>query len=124
MLTYISVKGGSLNFHPFLLLEIGMSVIAVHVADRDEFMEKKIPGSFWVSQPDSDGEQYFWYFCPCGYGAKGPLVVGNGFKPSKADASDGTSAWNGSLSAPDLKPSVHHVGHWHGYLTNGEWITC
>ena len=30
--------------------------------------------------------------------------------------------WNGSLALPTLHPSVHYVGHWHGWLRNGEWV--
>lgn len=94
---------------------------ATHIADRDEFMNRRVAGSWWVSEPDtSDGERSFWYCCPCGCGRRAPLTVGLNFKPA-----DGPSwSWNGSLERPSLQPSVHHVGHWHGYLTDGEWRAC
>ncbi|WP_425909333.1 DUF6527 family protein [Nitrobacter sp. TKz-YC02] len=45
------------------------------------------------------------------------MNVGNGFKPA-----DGPSwQWNGSLDKPTLTPSMHHVGHWHGWRTDGIW---
>ncbi len=98
-----------------------LPVTAQHVPDkeafRDEFGSGRIAGSFRVTEPDSDGEQFFWYCCPCGCGRITPLEVGNGFKPADSPS----WRWNGSLSAPDLQPSVHHVGHWHGYLRNGVW---
>lgn len=99
-------------------------VAARHIPEKSEFQRDfgagRVPGSFRVDPPDSDGEQTFWYVCPCGCGSLGPLTVGNGFKPS-----DGPSwHWNGLLDKPTLSPSVHHVGHWHGWLRNGVWESC
>jgi len=95
-------------------------VKATHIADRDEFTRAQIPGSFWVSEADSDRERFFWYFCPCGCGRRAPLIVGLGFKPP-----DGPSwEWNGSTEAPELTPSVNHVGHWRGWLRGGVWRPC
>ena len=104
-----------------------LSVMAQHVADKDDFHRNGkglVPGSFRISPPDADGEQSFWYCCPCGCGRIAPLTVGNGFKPSKASPDDATWKWNGSLEAPTLHPSVHHIGHWHGWLTDGVWRSC
>lgn len=91
--------------------------VARHIADRDEFARVLAPGSFWVSDPDADGEQSFWYCCPCGCGHRAPLTVGKNFKPADGPSWD----WNGSLDKPTLKPSVDHRGHWHGWLTDGVW---
>lgn len=101
-------------------------VVARHIPDKTEFQADfctgRVPGSIRVDPPDSDGEQTFWYVCPCGCGGLGPITVGNGFKPK----SDGyaTWQWNGSFDKPTLTPSVHHVGHWHGWLTDGVWKSC
>ncbi|OHV85966.1 DUF6527 family protein [Ensifer sp. LCM 4579] len=97
-------------------------VRAVHL-DKEAFHEdaSSQPGSFFVDDPDPGGVQILWYRCPCGCGAAGVLRVGNGFKP----AIDKPSwSWNGSIEAPTLTPSVHHIGHWHGFLTEGEWRSC
>lgn len=99
-------------------------VVARHIPDKDEFRDKyyvgRVPGSFRVAPADENGDQTFWYCCPCGCGALGPLNVGKGFKPA-----DGPSwTWNGALDKPTLTPSVHHVGHWHGWLTDGVWRSC
>lgn len=95
-------------------------VKAQHIADKAEFLDRRIAGSFHVSAPDSDGELSFYYCCPCGCERIAPLNAGNNFKPA-----DGPSwNWNGSLSQATLHPSVHHVGHWHGWLTDGEWKVC
>lgn len=93
---------------------------AKHFNDRDEFCRRLEPGSFWVSDADSDGERSFWYCCPCGCGRRAPLNVGVGFKPEGGP----TWNWNGSTEAATLTPSVYHVGHWHGWLTDGEWRSC
>jgi len=97
-----------------------VSVRAVHIADRDQFTSRLQAGSFWVTEPDSDGERSFWYVCPCGCARRAPLLVGLDFKPE-----DGPSwNWNGSLDAATLTPSVNHVDHWHGWLTDGKWRSC
>lgn len=88
--------------------------------DREQFKERKVAGSFHLGPPDPDGELLFWYCCPCGCGSIAPLIAGSGFKPA-----DGPSwNWNGSTDAPTLTPSVHHRGHWHGWLRNGVWESC
>ena len=94
---------------------------AVHIADRDAFMNERRAGSFWVSEPDPDDQvRSFWYCCPCGCGRRAPLLVGEKFKPE-----DGPSwNWNGSLDQATLTPSVNHVDHWHGFLTDGAWRSC
>lgn len=94
---------------------------AIHFPDRAAFTAKKVPGSFWISDPETAGrKQAFWYCCPCGCSAIAPLSVGNGFKPS-----DGPSwQWNGSKSEATLHPSVNHINHWHGWLRDGYWESC
>lgn len=32
--------------------------------------------------------------------------------------------WDGNEDMPTLTPSVHWIGHWHGYLTAGRLISC
>lgn len=86
-----------------------------------EMRERRLPGSFSVSEPDGNGEIDFWYCCPCGCGRIAPLNVGVEFKPSGPEAS---WTWNGSRSAATLTPSVNHVGHWHGWLNDGYWKVC
>lgn len=59
---------------------------------------------------------YFQYRCPCGCHNVFtiPAIVG----PKQS------SAWefNGDLSNPTLSPSVHIIGHWHGWLRDGNWV--
>jgi hypothetical protein len=65
------------------------------------------------------GERYpagMIYSCPCGCGAKGSL----NFRPHASPSWE----WDGNTEAPTLSPSVHHVGHWHGWLRNGVWESC
>lgn len=101
-------------------------VKAQHIAEWDGFRDPEkpatglVPGSFRIEGPDSDGEYDFIYCCPCGCGRTAPLTVGKGFKPNYSP----TWNWNGSLDKPTLHPSVHHRGHWHGWLKNGVWESC
>lgn len=32
--------------------------------------------------------------------------------------------WDGNKDAPTLTPSIHRVGHWHGYLRAGRLESC
>ena len=32
--------------------------------------------------------------------------------------------WNGDAEKPSITPSIHAVGQWHGYLTNGRLVSC
>ncbi|KRA44712.1 hypothetical protein ASD80_06100 [Devosia sp. Root635] len=82
----------------------------------DEDMGAKVPGSISVS--DEDGR--WLYGCPCGCGTAGALRVAAGEKPAQSPS----WLWNGSTEKPTLTPSVHHVGHWHGWLTEGVWLSC
>ena len=91
---------------------------ALNITDRAKFADQLLPGSFWLDDEQPDGTVLFWYVCPCGCGHMAPLLVGNGFKPTSTDA---TWEWNGSRTEPTLKPSVNHVGHWHGWLRDGYW---
>jgi len=99
------------------------AVEAKHIPDkeafRDEYYQGRVPGSFRVTEQDEFGEITFWYCCPCGCKSIGPLTVGRGVKPNVEGVP--TWNWNGSLEKPTLSPSVHHVGHWHGWLRNGVW---
>lgn len=105
------------------MAEVRMQPVkAIAFTDRDKFARDRVPGSIFVG-PVYEGKDWghLWFTCPCGCGSQAPLRIGNGFKP----VTDAPSwRWNGSLDAPDLQPSVHHVGHWHGWLRGGVWISC
>lgn len=96
-------------------------VQAVCVDDKEAFLRDRKPGSFrLVQHDDAAGELSFWYCCPCGCRAVAPLFVGKGFKPT-----DGPSwEWDGNAEHPTLVPSVNHIGHWHGWLRAGVWVSC
>lgn len=93
-------------------------VAAQHIPDKEEFGEKLIPGSFRITSPDSE-DAFFWYVCPCGC-TRAVLSIGKNFKPEQGPSWQ----WNGSFDKPTLSPSVHHVGHWHGWLRDGVWVSC
>lgn len=89
-------------------------VKATRFDDIDEVV--KVPGAFEYFK---SGEVYpagMIYCCPCGCGATGSL----NFRPHPSPSWN----WDGNVEAPTLEPSVHHVGHWHGWLRNGVWVSC
>ena len=76
------------------------------------------PGdAYWT--PDIAGNPHaaLSYTCP-GCGRFGSVRVG-----LSKEADRHQWQWDGNVSEPTLKPSLHHVGccGWHGYLTAGEF---
>lgn len=77
-------------------------------------------GAFTYYTDSRGGTRGMIYSCPCGCGRHGALA----FSPSSEDdVKHGRSSWHwdGNRETPTLSPSVHHVGHWHGWLRNGYW---
>ena len=71
--------------------------------------------------------KYLTWDCPCGEKcrwARIPIPITN-----PIDGSDPVGACHWERIGEDfasisLKPSIHHRGHWHGFLTNGMVISC
>lgn len=57
-----------------------------------------------------------FYACPCGCGTVGYLRL----RPPESPRP--SWAWNGDRQRPTLHPSIHHVGHWHGWLRDGVFV--
>lgn len=92
---------------------------ATHVPDLDiwELANlKEKPGAFDFYTAGDRERAGIIYICPCGCGATGALA----FRPHESPSWD----WNGEIETITLSPSVHHVGHWHGWLRNGIWESC
>ena len=89
-------------------------VKAQRFEDIDDVRGK--PGAFEFYK---HGERYpagMLFSCPCGC----KLIASLAFRPaSKEDRA--SWEWDGDIDAPTLSPSVHNVGHWHGWLKNGVW---
>lgn len=95
---------------------------AIYFPDREAFERHRTPGSFRLTPHGFDADLLdFTYFCPCSCGNEGELLIGRDFKPGGDRPG---WRWNGSRTEPTLDPSVHHVGHWHGWLRNGYWEAC
>jgi len=86
--------------------------------DRAQLENANLAGSFCLEPRQHRDLFEFIYLCPCGCGVVGRLLIGKGHKPGGTRPS---WRWNGSLTEPTLSPSVHHIGHWHGWLRNGYW---
>lgn len=77
------------------------------------------PGAFeyFVSGADKETPAGMIYCCrPCGCDVIGALD----FKPHPSPSWH----WDGNREKPTLTPSVHQVGHYHGWLRAGTWISC
>jgi hypothetical protein len=93
-------------------------VRAIQFLDLDDMRRTNLSGSFFLQARQIRGLFEMFYLCPCGCAVEGKLLIGEGHKPGGARPSWN---WNGSKASPTLQPSVHHKGHWHGYLKDGYW---
>jgi len=88
----------------------------VHAKRVDDLYEDGgAPGAFEYYRSGDRFPAGMIYLCPCGCGASNALR----FRPSSPEHP--SWEWDGNLDAPTLLPSVHRVGHWHGWLKNGVW---
>ena len=93
-------------------------VQAQRVFNFDELVQ---PGQFmFYTKEDMEGHAGILFCCPCGCG----VVSGVPFNGDRA-----VWSWNGSEDKPTLTPSIlkntpNICAGWHGFLTNGEFITC
>lgn len=96
--------------------------------EHGRFGEKgEIAGAFSFDQakPGAGFWGHILFTCPCGCGSFSRLPVGLNEKPPHGIDPDGIKAtwrWDGNRTRPTLDPSIHHVGHWHGWLKNGVWV--
>lgn len=60
------------------------------------------------------------YICPCGCGAVGAVPVSTGTKQDRG------WLWDGNIEKPTLTPSILKTFgcRWHGFLTDGEFVSC
>ena len=100
-----------------------MKVKANRVADYDAC---KKPGDFFLTAPNhaEGGARRLSFLCPCGCGDLAGIRI--------RDDGQQTSAvwgWDRNEDSPTCTPSIR-IGngqggdHWHGYLTNGEFVSC
>lgn len=111
------------------MTEVRTEPVRARFVTREEFwdedMRTREPGTIYIPEedpnlPDDEKDRGRWYYsCACGCGASGAVRVATDKKPEPVGW-----LWNGSREAPTLTPSVHHVGHWHGWLTDGVWLSC
>ena len=83
------------------------------------------PGAFTV-ETFADGHREMLFKCPSGDGAECAIAL----RPCSERPS---WEFNGDMERPTLSPSVHRqfkrgdgvMGTiWHGWLRNGEWVSC
>ena len=69
-----------------------------------------------------DGDFYgLIYVCPCGCGELRSVPICRG-----ATTRANHWWWDGDTERPTLEPSILHLDkcRWHGWLRNGEWVSC
>ena len=79
-----------------------------------KFGQMEKPGDFTFD----DEFEHIYLWLP---GAKGPdaLRIQKG-----GPGGDRVWGWDGNVDKPTLTPSIHDVGHWHGYLRAGRLVSC
>jgi uncharacterized protein DUF6527 len=84
----------------------------------DEGLEalKANAGGFELLENEGGRVAMMRMICPCGCGRTAALAI----RPAPSPSWE----WDGNRDKPTLTPSVHHVGHWHGWLRAGVWESC
>ena len=101
------------------MTESTLSCDMVRVADRQAVHDGP-PGAFCFEQRGMPGARYrvLWHKLPegtAGFLRLRPLPASEEAHPSWT--------FNGDEDRPTLHPSVHYVGHWHGYFTAGRMVS-
>jgi len=94
-------------------------VFARHVEDYEH---AENPGDYFVTQPNKHegGARRLSFLCPCGC----HLLCGIKIRDDGQNI-DGAWGWNRDENKPTCTPSIDiNRGHWHGYLTDGEFRSC
>ena len=84
------------------------------------------PAGGWVGySDDAPLWEHMWFRCPCGCKGRYRLRLN---KPAGASP----PSWDFNRETVTLHPSVHiqyetrkgTISHWHGWLQNGQWVSC
>lgn len=87
-------------------------------SDDPEVRRGVLQGDFEIKTEPS-GQRRFWFRCPGRCGNVAPLLL----RPVVSGAGDSWE-FDGNDHAPTLRPSINHVGCWHGWLTAGVFTEC
>lgn len=94
--------------------------MAAKATNRGDFEHCENPGDFFITPPNDVGERRLSFLCPCGCGMLAGIKIRD-----DGQQSGGAWSWNFDKAAPTCAPSILiNQGHWHGYLTNGEFVSC
>lgn len=92
---------------------------ALIVDDIDTLRAEKAAGALVFRLRGDGALGGIAFICPCGCARESYL-------PARGQGHTQEWDWDGNRDAPTLRPSVHQVGgcQWHGWLRNGEWMSC
>lgn len=106
---------------PTRLVDLNPKWVKVHGTDEIYGISYNCP----CRKPGSIGEEGNVDVCPMGGWSVVPTKTNFAGGESSADAkARGWDLTGDSFENVTLAPSIHHVGHWHGFLTNGVLISC
>lgn len=93
-----------------------------YLPDYEERYKELPPGAFDYYEGTKGDNRIcgMIFVCPCGCGHESALD----FRREDRAEFHPSWEWDGNKEAPTLSPSVHRVGHWHGWLRNGVWESC
>jgi hypothetical protein len=79
--------------------------------------EDRRPGTYKFFADDDGSVAGMNFRCPCPCARLTPIYF-----TGHAEANDPSWDWDGNREAPTLWPSLHAVGHWHGWLKQGVFV--
>jgi hypothetical protein len=86
-----------------------------HVVDEDRYPHQV--GDFWWDV--TDGRRCLVVVLPIKGSKRGLRCE---FSINHKNHCNAQWAWDGNVDAPTLTPSLHAVGHWHGWVRNGQLV--
>lgn len=99
-------------------VRLATPVKATKVMSIDDLLaENCVAGAFAFAPRGTTGPGLA-YNCPCGCGSLGHLPI---YREGDSKPAPNAWLWDGNEVTPTLSPSIRQIGHWHGFLQQGEW---
>jgi hypothetical protein len=71
---------------------------------------------------DENGVRYIMIALPCPSPTAPDNYILNYLPVCTVNKADKAWLWDGNLDAPTLSPSIHCIGHWHGWVRAGTLV--
>lgn len=93
-----------------------------HLAEEPASLFDLPPGTFWWERDAAGETRYLWLCHPSSSGPTQGTLVRLSVARAGPRPAPPTWAWDGDEERPTLTPSVHTLGHWHGWVRRGELV--